>query len=397
MGYRTKKEVLSSIARRVRGDRVIYDAYVGYDSITKKQRRFQNKDIGKLKQDIEKFYSTIKNHGDFGVILKPYEAVDARKAYDMLRESHCNLTLESIVTEYLYAKKTPAGTKELGDAFDEYFTTFSKDQAMHKKAVGTRVGRFVEIFGRNVPLASVTAKDVSAWLEEKYGHSPKSYNNYLSYIKTFFNWCTKPEQGYIHENPLSGLSLKSIAYKEPEYLHAEAARKLFTLLEANKDEHPEYIIYAALSFFCGIRREEILRMALMPDAANVNLEDETIRISKPKGWTKGITPRAFHIMDCARAWLSLVPYEESVKLINERTTKQIYDLAEKNGITIPHNAGRHTFITMHVALNGDPAKTEAMAGTSKQMRVSSYCGLASHKEGEEYFSIFPTASSPQRR
>lgn len=391
MGYRTKKEVMGSIAARCRDGRTVYDAYVGYDPITGKQRRFMNSDIEKLKRTVEEFYSTIKSCGDFGAMLKPYEIMDARKAYDLLNKAGRRVTLEQVVSEYVRETNPETFDVALGKAFDEYYASFGDEQELHRKAVRTRVGRFVDAFGRDTPCSGVTAKAVVAWLNDNCGASAKTYNNYLTYIRTFLHWCAKSERRYVKSNPLVDVSLKNVAYKEPEYLRAGDAAKLFALLESVKVAHPEYLVYATLSFFCGIRREEILRMATAPDAANVNLEDETIRIAKPKGWTKGIMPRAFHPVKNALCWLRAVPYEESVAKITEATTRQIYALAKRHGVDVPKNAGRHTFITMHVALHGEPSKTEAMVGTSKQMRVSNYCGLASRKEGEAYFAILPSA------
>ncbi len=362
-----------------KNDRVIYDAYVGYDPITKKQRRFQNKSLSKVKQDVEQFFAAIKSCGDFGVLLKPYEAVDARRAFDLLYAAKCGKTLEQVVREHLGCQVKAVG-KGLGEAYDEYLTTIPEERALHRGTVASRVGKFVELLGRNIPITEVTSGMVTGWITEHYSN-PKTYNNHLSYIKTFFNWYTKKSVGYLSENPISDESLKAIVYKEPEYLSTQDARRLFEILEKEKETHPEFIIYATLSFCCGIRREEILRMASMPDAARVCIEDETIRISKPKGWTRGIMPRHFSTQENALAWLKSVPYDENIAKVTKWTTEQVYDLAAKNGIKMPKNAGRHTFITMHVAKYGDPAKTEAIAGTSRKMRVSNYAGffISSHK------------------
>ena len=37
-----------------------------------------------------------------------------------------------------------------------------------------------------------------AWLEEEQGISPRSYNNYLSFLITFCDWCVN--RGYLRDN-----------------------------------------------------------------------------------------------------------------------------------------------------------------------------------------------------
>ncbi|MDA3923699.1 MAG: hypothetical protein PF904_03255 [Kiritimatiellae bacterium] len=66
------------------------------------------------------------------------------------------------------------------------------------------------------------------------------------------------------------------------------------------------------------------------------------------------------------------------------------ETAKKLKIKLPRNAGRHTFITMHVAAYERPEMTDNMTGTSSQMRSNHYQGLTTKKEGEKYFSIMPS-------
>ena len=112
-------------------------------------------------------------------------------------------------------------------------------------------------------------------------------------------------------------------------------------------------------------------------------------IRKPKGWTKGITPRSFPIQGNALAWMKSFPFEDSVRRIGDHCADDVKEIAGKLKIAMPKNAGRHTFITMHVAAFGNPTNTDAIVGTSARMRVSNYCGLVSKKSGEEYFAIMP--------
>ena len=89
------------------------------------------------------------------------------------------------------------------------------------------------------------------------------------------------------------------------------------------------------------------------------------------------------------AWIDSFDFIAAVKKITKGTIGDIYRLARKNKIPVFQNCGRHTFITYHVAAFGDPAKTQAIVGTSAKMRAENYCGLASKANGEAYFKIMP--------
>lgn len=395
MSYRPKKAVLDGITVRRRERhgvvQTVYDAYLGYDPFSRKQKRLQASTLEELKTKIQKFYVALSSGGDAAVRLKPDEAIDARGALDLLAQANMPISLTEAVRRLLRGESAAPSncTTTVGKAYDAYYASFGNEQVQHKKAVFYRVGAWVEDFGRDRMLSDATAKDIDEWLKKKCANSPKTFNNHLTYIKTFFNWCIKRPRGWIAENPVEGMDKKRIAYKEPEYMAPGDVERVFRELEKMKSTRPDLLAYGILSFFCGVRREEILRMAQMPDAATVNIEDETVIIRKPKGWTKGITPRSFPIQGNALAWMKSFPFEASVKDIGDHCADDVKEIARRLHVTMPKNAGRHTFITMHVAAFGNPSNTDAIVGTSAKMRVSNYCGLTSKKNGEEYFAIMP--------
>ena len=240
----------------------------------------------------------------------------------------------------------------------------------------------------------MTAKEIADYLQENFGSKkPKTYNQHLLYLKTFFNWCCKDERKYLKENPIRALKYKPEPWEEPEYMKPEDVERLFKLLEANKTEHPEHLAYAVVNFFCGCRAVEVMRMATDPDAAKIDVDGETVRIAKAKGYQQGKRPRAFHILPTALAWMKSFDFLAGLKTVTEKTQKEIYDLARADGVPMFQNCGRHTFITYHVAAYADPAKTTAMVGTSDKMRAENYCGLARKEQGEAYFRIMPTGAT----
>lgn len=397
MSYLPKKTVENGIKKRVRRDklgreRISYEAYFGTDPFTKFAVRMTRASESELKKDIRDFYQRHQFGGDAAARLTPIQAIDAKNAFDALAEAGVNISLAEAVRAYLGGSaRVPdnASAITIGKAWSVFYD--GKKEGDDKRTHKYSTGKFVEAYGIDRQLALVTAKEVVAYLDKNYGNlKPKTYNSNLLSLKTFFNWCAKDEQKYLVESPIKAVKFKPEPWEEPEYMKPVDVERLFRLLESVKGEHPEYLAQAVVGFFCGTRAVEIRRMAMVEGAAKIHLDDEMIRIAMGKGFQRGKTPRAFHIEPTAMAWMRSFDFIGALKKVNEKTVEEIYALARRNGIPVFHNCVRHTFITYHVAAYGDPAKTQAIVGTSARYRAMNYCGLASKADGEAYFRIWPS-------
>ena len=396
MGYLPKSMVEKTVKVRMHRDKngrgfEVYEAYFGIDPFTQKPLRVSRTDRDALAKEIQDFYARHKSGGDAAVRLTAVQALDAKNAYDALANANLRVSLTDAVNAYIGGQSANAGltcTKKIQEAYEEYRN--SKPDGADKTKTAATVGRWANgCNGRQ--LVSVTAKEIAAYLEKQFGaKKPKTYNSHLLYLKTFFNWCCKDEREYLAKNPIKNLECKPEPWEEPEYMKPEDVKRLFRLLEAHKGDRPELLAYAVVNFFCGCRAVEIQRMASDPDAAKINIEGETVRIAKAKGYQQGKRPRAFPIHPTALAWMKSFEFLDALKKVTEDTQKEIYNFARANGIPMFQNCGRHTFITYHVAAYNDPSKTTAMVGTSEKMRADNYCGLAQKKDGEAYFAILPS-------
>ena len=399
MSYRQKKDVLATVKYRehtVKGKKYAgYVAYFGTDPFTKKPVRVMRDSMEELEKEVKSFYLRHQTGGDAAARLTALQAIDAKNAFDALEEAGVRISLAEAVKAYLGGSVRDTGQScdiTVGEAYKEYFKGKLTSEDDKNKTRAT-VGKWSGAYGADKKLALVTAKEVVDYLDKNYGSKkPKTYNSHLLYLKTFFNWCCKDERKYLTKSPIASAKYREEPWEEPEYMKPEDVERLFRLLESEKDEHPEMLAQAIISFFCGTRAVEIRRMAMTNDAAKIHLDDETIRIAKPKGYQRGRVPRAFHIEPTAMAWIDSFDFIAAVKKITKGTIGDIYRLARKNKIPVFQNCGRHTFITYHVAAFGDPAKTQAIVGTSAKMRAENYCGLASKANGEAYFKIMPTGA-----
>ena len=179
-------------------------------------------------------------------------------------------------------------------------------------------------------------------------------------------------------------------YEVPEFATVTEVKSIFRKLVEKNDI--EAIIYTTLSFFCGIRFAEIERIGESEDGNHaIDITDGTIRIEMPKGWTQGMAPRVFRAEDNALQWLRYCGRRALTHFSASNARIRMHNIAMEMGITFPHNAGRHSFITYHVAKYELPERTEAITGTSKAMRARHYQGLVKKTAAEEYFSIVPEA------
>ena len=241
-------------------------------------------------------------------------------------------------------------------------------------------------FGPEKPLSKVTAKDIVQYLSQI--KSITTYNNKLSYIKTFLTWCSKPERRYIDFNPVAGIKPKKKVYSEPKFMSAEDFEKLVRHIEKREDA-AMLMNYIALNYMCGVRREEISRIMKEPDNC-ILMEERSIRVSKPKGWTQGRKPRMFEMPETAYQWLKNGWHGGKLCYEISSIYRIFTAIKKETGIRFSRNLGRHTFITMHVAAYETPEKTDYITGTSGNMRSSHYQGLVSKAEALRYFDILPS-------
>ena len=390
---RPKKEVLASIKMRHRAQNgkpfTVFECYLGADAAGRKIRLSRNT-REELVEKVNAYYRDMRTMGDARTALKPAQIYDAKQALDILAENGHSISLTDCIRAYVAWRKEEAKIVQtpIGKAYKEYLDSIPEQQVMHRNSIVARVQKWVFAFGGERTVSEVTEAEFRKYLEQF--ENDKTYNNVLTYCKTFLNWCCMKTRHYIAVNPLEDLKPRRIVYKTPEYASVADVKAIFKRLVEKKDK--EAIIYTALSFFCGIRFAEIERIGQSENGNYaIDLDDGTVRIEMPKGWTQGMAPRVFRMEENALAWLRYCG-RDALAHFNARFARhRMHNEALKAGITFPHNAGRHSFITYHVSRYELPERTEAIVGTSKAMRARHYQGLVKKSEAEEYFSIAPEA------
>ena len=375
--------------------------YLGTDKATHKKIRFERSTKDELRKAVREFYAAMDN-GLTANVSREFTAngfADYQLARSILDEAGFqSVTFVEAARSYIENHKTFTSVP-LYDAYREYIAQYSEVQTVQRSAVENRVGLAVDWLGREKQVASITIDTLKGYLAARFsGAAAKTWNNNLTYLKSFFAWCVR--QRYCASNPMEGMKPKAIHYTDPEFVRADAVRSIFDVALSCKDEakRNQMVWCFALSFFAGARTEEISRLT----RGAINLDEGYVRIL-PKGFQHGVPPRIVYLTDTAKAWMAAYPIKVSgspdAKLLGDlplqdSASRFVKSYADRHGIKLdfPHNAGRHSFVTMHVALHGDPRKTEMIVGTSAQMRVKHYQGLATRKEAEEYFGVLPSST-----
>lgn len=403
MAYLTKAQAERTVKVRVRRspsgrEQTAYEAYLGMDPFTHRAVRVTRATRADLSKAISEFHRRLSSGGEAAASLTAEQALDARIALAMLAGAGSKASLRDAAAALISASGAPAQggcvseRRTAMEAAEEYLATKERGGA-DWRLVRATVVRWAKTCA-DADVSSATARGMLAYLEGSFADSkPKTYNTHLQYLSTFFNWCTREERGYAAANPMRSLRRREEPWEEPEYMSPADAERMLRLMEAEAERRPELLAFAVLSLFCGSRSVEIVRMASPEGGARIDLDDETVRIAKGKGFQRGRRPRAFRIHPTALAWMRSFDFMRGVSRIGEGTQGEVYRIAREAGVPVFQNCGRHTFITMHIAAYGDPARTQAMVGTSAKMRADNYCGLASHREGEAFFAIMPAGAA----
>lgn len=410
MAFLPLRSVLANIKKRVRHhdgrEYIVYDAYLGVDPMTRKPVRMAMASRTELEEAIRGRYRGLKGLRGSETMLTPEQTKDAAQAFLALSDAKLDISLlecarlaiaSPILSDRFKPSEQDAGVT-VGQAWDTYLESLKTRSPNHQKGVRSRVGRWVMSFGPERKLSEVTAAEVKDDLTKRLFRlddksSWTTYNQSLGDVKTFITWCCAVEQKYLKEDPLEGMKKLTVGYRQPKYMKAGDVEKLMRVIERHKSEAPEDLVFAILSFFCGMRTSEIERVCLGDEYVKVRLEDNFIRIEEVKGSSRGVVPRVFDIPKQARAWIDSFDFVGAAQKPNKRFRRHLNKYANEAAIELPKNCGRHTYITMFTAAHHDESALTAIVGNSSDVRAKSYNGVEIEREGKAYFDILPAPAS----
>lgn len=357
----------------------IYKWRVSYPEEGKrKSKGYRTK--GEAKEAAEKFRGNITEHGNKHADITDAEraAVHAfRKLAANLPEAHSQRTLSDVVNDYaekLQRTFTALTFSQVADKLLIRLRTEHKSQA-HISALLYRLKPFTAEYG------DWMASDISTEIIDEYLTNLKlAAQTKLHRRRALFQVFQYAIQlNATDSNPVREALTPTVIKSEAGIL---SPRDLSKLLNA-ADERTTPAL--AISFFAGIRRAELERL----DWSEIDFEENEIEIKASKA--KTAQRRFIPMSDNLKAWL--MPYAKhegkivASPAIYRKGMEQARSIA---GIPFPHNAGRHSFASYHLALNDDAGKTAAALGhQNSTLLYSRYRALVKRKQAEAYWSITP--------
>jgi integrase len=242
-----------------------------------------------------------------------------------------------------------------------------------------RLGAFRESFHCDVN--AISPDDVVAFFEN-LRLSPRSHNNFLRALRTFFTFAQK--HGWLSKE----VDLLERVEKRSE---KRTPVEIFTpsqLAAILRKASPEVAPCIALAAFAGLRSAEILRL----DWDDIERRPGFIEVAAHKA--KTATRRIVPIAENLAKWLAIAPRDDARVWPHrkDRFFKAMIRAARNAGIVWKQNALRHSFISYRLAETQNINSVALEAGNSPQMIFRHYRELATPEEARTWFSIAPEAA-----
>ena len=298
-------------------------------------------------------------------------------------------TLSDAVTQYFKTLQIREKSRPLQEVADRLLLEISKRKInghpiskRHIDDVTSRLNRFTSEYGDR--LACDITKEIIEDFLGGNGWGDQTQKNYLNKIKQLFIYAVKIGACDPDSNPTGEIEKIGVAEEEPGVLTPSQLAKL--LSTADETALPGI----AISFFAGLRRSEVEQL----DWSDIDFEDRTVEISARIA--KKNKRRLVAMSDNLVEWLlPLKKHEGRVCVSHSRFRTALEKAQEKAGIKDwPHNAGRHSFASYHVAHHRNAALTAAELGhPDSKLLYEHYRKVVGPKEALAYWGIRPVVES----
>ena len=255
--------------------------------------------------------------------------------------------------------------------------------------VETVLRKFESAFGERL-VASLTPLELREWLAS-LSIGTATRNSTRIRLHLLFKYAV--DFGYCENNPIKKIEAFRARPNAEEKIAVFTAGETEKLLNAAE---PEVIPFLSIALFAGIRIATLERL----NWKEIDFRERRIVVPAFKG--KNATRYAVDIADNLAAWLAPYVRAEGSLLVPSRgggslvgvpsprgTRHKIKEAAKKAGISLPHNAARHTFISMFVEHYQDLGRAALQANNSPNVIKSNYLHLVSKEDAARCWQIYP--------
>lgn len=343
---------------------------------------------------------------DLNAEITAYGTQVALSSFDRVRATHAaerlkpyGKTIDDAVNFYIehldrLAASVPFSTlaSQIRDEFKRRAAN-NEASSRHIETMSETLTKLETTFGER-SVATIETKEIREWLLA-LPLAAKTRNKHRGYARQIFTLAV--DYGYRPVNPV--LPIKKFRERSSEengeitILSVADTKKLFDSADS------AIIPFLVLNFFCGIRRSTVERL----DWSDVSVKQKHVIVPRYKG--KNQKRYRVAIAKNALEWLKphakdsgsiLVPsraFQAFGKPSKRRTRELVVAAANTAEVTLPDNAGRHTFISMHVAYHESIDKTALEADTTPEIIKSNYLNIVTKPEATKYWAIHPKNSS----
>jgi integrase len=246
----------------------------------------------------------------------------------------------------------------------------------HYKGTKNRLARFNENYGDRLA-CDITAELIDEFISE-LNVAGKTQENYRLALNRMFKYAVKIKAA--PTNPVEDVEKPTITPGETGVL---TPKQLARLLECADDNTLPGIV---ISFFAGLRTSEIDEL----DWSKIDLEEQTIEVIAKDA--KTAKRRIVPIRDNLKEWLAPhARHEGRVTVAPRRWMDDRKKASIAAGIEKwVNNAGRHSYTSYLLALEGDSGKLATYLGhPNPQLLHQHYKQLVTKKAAETYWNIRP--------
>lgn len=317
---------------------------------------------------------------------------EALQAFDRLGSVY---SLQAAVEFFLKHHRPPDFTIRLADAIDLYLDEKERDGLRPRTLRALKGSLGATATGLDNPWThEVTPQGIDGFLRKLGSRdgsavaSRKTWNNYRNDLHAFFAWASTPDRTtnrpFTFDNPVSEIRVYSARQvregqsANPITTSPSKVRRIFSVLMNWRGG--VLVRYFALTYFAGIRPEEMLRFAPR-ESELINLRTGIITI--PANVSKTRHERKVNISKNLAVWLKAFDgpiYPKNFRRMNAKV---------RSHFGLSHDEARHSFISYHVALHRSMGDAALQAGNSETIIRRHYLNLHPKEDGEHFFNISP--------
>jgi len=332
----------------------------------------------KTKDAAETFCDQIKikldNFGSQAQLLTPAQTEQAVQAFEKI--SPFNITLNTVVEDWL-ARQQAASASILFEAAMDAFKVWGKRSPSYTRSIRQTRERLVSLHGKM--LNTITPEDLTLAMDEM----PGSVRNFtIRILGGLFNFGIK--RGHCATNPCKKLDLAQREAVEIDIYTPEEVASIFSTAE---EHDAELVPFLAVSFFCGIRLAEVMRL----DWSAIDLHENFVKL--PAAITKTRQGRHIEISDTCRAWLA-THVEDSGRVIPlspDVLRKRLGALKEIHKVRVIKHGARHCFASYWLAKHGDINQLCRFLGhDDPETTFKHYAKAATKRDAEKFWAIIPS-------